>query len=160
MALTEDELTKLESFSSLKLNRNQVEIILGRKLTKSELRTIEPKDYCKIFKPIAKQAANTANITGYLKPNYAKIFRDVADQQIKREHGVRPSSTQQSSSYFKKIFSNVAKQTAKVAKGKQVKVSKEESDKFHFLKSLYKDSDEKYEINNMSKYYSTKYVPN
>jgi len=91
MALTEDELNKLEFFSKLKLDRNQVEIILGRKLTKSEWRNIKPKDYCKIFTPIAKQAANTANVKGYLKPNYAKIFRDIADQQIKREYGVRPS---------------------------------------------------------------------
>jgi len=116
------ELNKLDSFSNLKLNRKQVEIILGRKLTKSEWKTVTPKDYCKIFTPIAKQAANTANVKGYLKPNYAKIFKDVADQQIKREYGVRPSSKQQSSSHFKNIFSNIAKQTAKVAKRKHVKV--------------------------------------
>jgi len=157
MVLTEDELTKLESFSSLKLKWDQVKIILRRKLTKSEWKTITPKDYCKIFTPIAKQAANTANVKGYLKPNYAKIFRDVADQQIKREYGDRPSSTQQSSSHFKQIFSNIAKQAAKVAKRKQVKVSEEKADKLHFIKLLYKDSEEKYQINNISKYYSTKY---
>ncbi len=85
MALTKDESHKLESFSTLKLNRNQIEIILGRKLTNREWKKIAPKDYRKIFTPIAIQAANTASIKGYLKPNYSKIFRDIADQEIKHK---------------------------------------------------------------------------
>ena len=115
MALTEDEVHKLKVFSKIKLDRNQIEVIIGRKLTRSEWKTLLPKDYSKIFTPIAKQAAKTASIKGYLKPNYSKIFRDIADRQVKREWGITPSSNQQDNSNLKLIFKDVAKQAAKVA---------------------------------------------
>ena len=157
MGLSEEDRTKLKAFSNVILNRNQIDIILGRQLTNAEWKSMT-KDYRKIFTPIAKQAANIANRKGYLKPNYAKIFRDIVDQQIKREHGSVTPLSLEPTPYLKNKFKRIAAQTAKIAKIKQIKVDEEPEDKFHSVKSLFKNSENRdLNIIRLSEYYSSKY---
>src|SRR5260221_14078584 len=115
MGLSVEEKNKLQIFHNLQLTRNQIETILGRKISNAEWKSIDPNYYDKIFKPIAVQAAKKATKRGYLR------------------------STKKSTEYaIKDIFKKVAIQAAKVAKRKQKKKSEEPEDNFHFIKSLYK----------------------
>ena len=106
MGLSDEEKNKLQMFSKMKLDRNQIDLILGRQLTNAEWNSMT-KDYRKIFIPIAKQAANIANRKGYLKPNYAKIFRDIADQQIKRECASTNPTSLEPAPYFRNKFKRI-----------------------------------------------------
>ena len=60
MGLPNEELKKLELFQNFKLDITQIEAILGRKLLTTEWKQLVPKDYKKIFSPIAIQASKVA----------------------------------------------------------------------------------------------------
>ena len=77
MVLTQDEQEKLKLFSNVNLSREQTEALLGRLLTNVEFKSLTPKDYRKIFTPIAKQAA---------KQRYVKPFDTERDLQDKYKH--------------------------------------------------------------------------
>ena len=90
MGLSNEELTKLEMFKNLKLDRKQTEAILGHTLTNREWKELVPKDYRKIFSPIAIQASKIAlkklkanNFGKSDSPNYERIFKDIANQAAK-----------------------------------------------------------------------------
>ena len=130
--MNEAEKTKLQLFNNIKLDRRQTEIIIGRNLTNREWRTIN-KDYRKIFKPIAVQTAKAALKKRYLKP------------------------TKEPSEYLKRTFQNIAAQAAKRGERKQLKNATEADDKYYFVKSLFKNDEDEYEIRKISEYYNTKY---
>ncbi len=126
MGLPNEEQKKLDLFKNFKLDRNQTETIIGRKLNNTEWKQLKPKDYKKIFSPIARQVAKAAN---------------------KR----KPSMD------LRQMFRKVAMQAAKKANRNQKKKAEEPEDNFHFIKSLYKNTNDDYEINKVSEYYSNKY---
>src|SRR5271157_3371990 len=125
MGLSNEELKKLELFQNLKLDRTQIEAILGRKLLTTEWKQLVPKDYKKIFSPIAIQASKVA--LRKLKANSVNKFKDIAIQ------------------------------AAKVANRKEKKRAQEHKEKYHFVKSLFKNNKDSYEIHKISDYYNDKY---
>ena len=76
MGLSEEEKNKLQIFSKIKLDRNQIDVILGRQLTNAEWKSMT-KDYRKIFTPIAKQAANTACFAKYKRISQTKLCYNI-----------------------------------------------------------------------------------
>ena len=125
MGLSNEEHKKLELFQNLKLDRTQIEAILGRKLLTTEWKQLVPKDYKKIFSPIAIQASKVA--LRKLKANSVNKFKDIAIQ------------------------------AAKVANRKEKKRAQEHKEKYHFVKSLFKNNKDSYEIHKISDYYNEKY---
>src|SRR5579872_6962359 len=90
MVLTKVEQEKLKIFSNLKLDRKQTEALLGRSLTSAEFKSLSPKDYRKIFTPIAKQAAKQR----YVKPidteqdlqnKYKSIYAKIVNRKCKTD---------------------------------------------------------------------------
>jgi len=130
MGLTEIEKSKLQLFSNVKLDRQQTETVIGRKLTNKEWKVIS-KDYRKIFTPIAKQAAKIARMKNYTK--------------FKNEN------------YFKPTLTRVAAQAALKGRRRLLWKTPEAVDKYHFVKSLFKDSEDQYEIRKIAEYYSDRY---
>ena len=132
MVLSNDERKKLELISSLKLDRNGTELILGRKLSNAEWKSIS-RDYKKIFTPIAKQAAKLAS----------------KKYSVKKEDNLKLK------------YKDIAIQAAKVAKRKLNKTIKDEpDDKYHFIKSMFKEentSDREYTIRRTFEYFSQRY---
>ena len=179
MGLSNEELKKLEIFKNLKLDRTQTETILGHALTDREWKLVVPKDYKKIFTPIAIQASKVAlkklkakPIHKPESPNYARIFRDIADASVKHEYGIKPDMKQifnkvadrdiKSKYKFKATepkfsFKDIAFQAAKVASRKEKKNLEVPKEKYHFLKSLFNNKEDAYEIHKISDYYSEKY---
>src|SRR3989442_1570825 len=164
MAPTKTEQEKLEAFKTVHLGREQIEIIIGRKLTKKEWKLFI-KDYHPIFTSIAKQAANVATNKDYLKPNYKDIFRNIADQEIKRQYGINAAKPVHNN---KNALKDIATQAAKVARRKN-KTDHESCDQYHVVKSLLKSSKDEslfgsskdeFQIVKLSQYYSSKYKTN
>ena len=160
MTLTQEDRIKLDKFKTLKLDRIQVETILGKSIINSDWRELNPKDYKKVFKLIANQAAKAAKEKKYLKPpiNYGKIFRSIADQDVKHKYGIITPSKTPDNAHLKKVFKRIAIQAAKVANRKQIRTD-DDPDKYHFVKSLFKEktNTDKITFVKISDYYSTKY---
>ena len=134
MVLSYEEQNKLELFKNITLNRDQIDALLNRKITSSEWKSINSKDYKKVFTPIAIQAAKSATRKGYLKTvEVCPLLQ------------------------LKHTFKTIAEQAAKVAARKQIKVAEEPSDKYHFTTSLFKKSSDEYTINKIRTHYNSKY---
>src|SRR3989442_1559255 len=146
MALTKTEIEKLEAFKNLNLGREQVEIIISRKLTDKEWELFT-KDYHEIFTPIAKKAAKVATKKGYLKPNYKDIFRNLADQEIKRQYGIKVTKPVHSN---KNALKAIGAQAAFVARQKNRTVHESQDH----------PSKDEFKIINITQYYSERYKTN
>jgi len=115
MALTTDDKNLLKPFSSLSLNKTQVEIIFRRSLTDREWRAYN-RDYRAIFSQVAKHSSNVA--ARKLKVRNAKP----SDENIKllRTEKERKKYIP----YFKdhkKVFKNIAVDAARKALVKKAK---------------------------------------
>src|SRR5271165_4319830 len=105
MGLSNEELKKLELFQNLKLDRTQIEAILGRKLLTTEWKQFVPKDYKKIFSPIAIQASKVA--LRILKANSVNKFKDIAIQAAKvanRKEKKRAQEHKEKYHFVKSLF--------------------------------------------------------
>ena len=124
MALTREEIRRLQIFGELRLDRRQVETILSRSLTDREWKSYS-KDYRTLFTKVAKQAA----------------------QKAEKKHQA-----------FEKAKNNsIPFQAARKGARRLAAKKNEEEDKYHFAKSLFKESSDTFEIEKISEYYSTKY---
>jgi len=115
MALTSDEKAQLQTFSGLRLNKTQVEIILRRSLTDREWRSYN-RDYKVIFSQVAKQASNVA----------ARKFK-VRNAKPSDENNVSLRIEKERKKYIpyfedhKRAFKNIAVDAAKKALAKKAK---------------------------------------
>jgi len=119
MALTSDEKARLQTFSSLSLNRKQLETILRRSLTEREWKAYN-RDYRAIFSQVAKHASNVA--ARMFKVSNVKPSDDnIKSLRIEKER-------KKYILYFddrKKVFQNIAVDAARKALVKKVKKLKD-----------------------------------
>jgi len=141
MGLSQDEKNKLKLFSNLKLDRTQTETILCRQVTNQEWKSIN-KDYRKIFTPIARQAAKIAARKQQQQP---PVTDTVQAQAIRANR-------------YSKLYKSVAKEAAEAGFRKLFKTNiEDEKNKYHFVKSLFKQMKDEYTINKVQTHYNNKY---
>lgn len=153
MVLTREEKTSLQAFSGLSLNKNQVEIIINRALTDREWRAYN-RDYKAIFTQIAKQASNVAA----KKLRVKRVKPSDEEIALLREGKLKPYLED-----HKKVFKQVALDTAKKALTKKTKVSTQKQEAISQLSQIRKqqaDNEKKirtYNIERVLEYRSTKF---
>ena len=140
MGLSEEDKNKLKLFSNLKLDRIQTEALEGREITNREWKSIT-KDYRKIFTPIARQVAKIA-----VRKQQPAINKNSEQAQTTRANR------------YSKLYKSVAQEAADVGFRKEFKTNLEdEKNKYHFLRSLFKEQKKKYTINIVCIHYNNKY---
>ena len=145
MGLSEIEKNKLKVFSNLTLDRNQIEELLGRKISNNEWRQIQNKP---------RRKRNRSKQSKYFKTFWKSA--DGSDvntlNNTERAQSVRTNR-------YKKMYKSVAQDAADTSLKRQFKTKiEDQKDKFHSVKSFFKNSEHRdLNIIRLSKYYSSKY---
>ena len=145
MGLSEIEKNKLKVFSNLTLDRNQIEELLGRKISNNEWRQIQNKP---------RRKRNRSKQSKYFKTFWKSA--DGSDvntlKNTERAQSVRTNR-------YKKMYKSVAQDAADTSLKRQFKTKiEDQKDKFHSVKSFFKNSEHRdLNIIRLSKYYSSKY---
>ena len=109
MGLSQYEKEKLVAFSNIQLDRNQTEIIIGRKLENSEWKKIN-RDYKKIFSALARQDANVGKRKNRLK----EITRKSSKGNIRQARLLRDTDNTDEDYYFIKSLHKKQKDKLKI----------------------------------------------
>jgi hypothetical protein len=118
MALSSEEKKTLQTFSSLNLNKIQVETILRRKLTDREWRSYI-RDYKQLFSNIAKQAANVATKKFKVK-NAKPSDENIELLRIEKQRKKYQPYIEDTKRIFKQVSLEAAKK-ASIIRAKQLK---------------------------------------
>ena len=149
MALTEAEKTKLLLFGTIQLTQAQVEAILGRTLSKNEWLNYQNK-------PVKKHKRSEAS---KLKRKFKAVARQAASSAIKRNMKWNEEAQKTRNERYHKRYRDVAKEAAESGQKRLARTNIEQSNKLHFVKSLFKEST-KYNIEKIREYYVDKFRTN
>jgi hypothetical protein len=142
MVLAEDEKNKLKIFSDRELNREQIKIILGRNISKNELRHYKGLPSKKHTRKLKSKIINKEDKIKEIKENLK------LDEKVKMIREER----------FRKLYKNIAIEAAEEG---QRKINKKEYKEYHFVKSLFKERDtEDYKIIKIKEYRVEKFKTN
>ena len=130
MALNFEEKTKLQIFGNIKLSKDQIEALLGRKLSKNEWLTYQDK-------PTKKHKRSE---TRKLKMKFKTIVKEAAAQAIKRNLKFDEEAKKKQKERYQKLYKNVAQDAAEAGQKRLNKTNIENTNKLHFVKSVFKET--------------------
>ena len=145
MALDSGEQSKLQVFGNIKLSKDQVETILGRKLSKNEWLTYQDK-------PTKKHKRSE---TSKLKMKFKSIAKEAATQAIKRNLKFDEEAKAKQHERYHKLYRNVMQEAAEAGQKRMNRTNIENIPKLHFVKSTFKETG--YTIVKTNSYYVAKF---
>ena len=147
MELSKEEKDRLQLFSNLAFNRDQINAVLGRKISNSEWRQYQNKP------PKKHKKSKSSKLNKYFKTFWKSIDKPDINALKNTEH----TQTARGDRY-KKLCKTVAQDAADTGFKRRFKTKiEDQKDKFHFVKSLFEDSEQELSITKLSEYYSSKY---
>ena len=149
MALNSEEQTKLQIFGNIKLSKDQIETILGRKLSKNEWLTYQNK-------PTKKHKRSE---TRKLKMKFKSIAKEAAAEAIKRNLKFDEEVKAKQHERYHKMYKNVMQEAAEAGQKRLNKTNIENTNKLHFVKSVFKETTG-YTIEKTNEYYVAKFRTN